>query len=154
MAGNPVFKRKVYAYVTHRGRLLVFRHVHEPGAGLQVPGGTVEDGEGFEAAVRREAFEETGLPGLELVRFLGEEVRDWSEIGIPAVHYRKFFHLRCTQTPPETWRHTETLTSDGSGPHLFEFFWADLPDGVPELLTGHGIFLTELLQGDDNAWRD
>ncbi len=154
MAGNPGFKRKVYAYITHRGRLLVFRHVHEPEAGLQVPGGTVEDGESFEAAVCREAFEETGLPGLELVRCLGEDVRDWSDVGILVVHTRKFFHLRCTQTSPETWRHTEMDASDGSGEHLFEFFWANLPDGVPELLTGHDIFINELLQGDENAWRD
>ena len=53
---------KVAALIT-RGEgaereLLVFRH---PSAGIQLPAGTVEEGEAIEAAVLREVWEETGL---------------------------------------------------------------------------------------------
>lgn len=39
--------------------------------GVQVPAGTVQDGEALGAAAIREAGEETGLDGLTLVRYLG-----------------------------------------------------------------------------------
>ena len=63
--------RKVLAYVTRGRRLLVFRQPESPEAGIQVPAGTVEEGEGPEVAVLREAREETGLDGLRLDAFLG-----------------------------------------------------------------------------------
>jgi 8-oxo-dGTP pyrophosphatase MutT (NUDIX family) len=47
--------------------LLVFAH---PTVGVQVPAGTVEEGEAFEDAVLREAEEETGLKGVGLVKEL------------------------------------------------------------------------------------
>ncbi|MCD6284740.1 MAG: NUDIX domain-containing protein [Anaerolineae bacterium] len=47
-------KHKVYAYITHANRLLVFRHVDVPDAGIQVPGGTVEEGEVPDEAAMRE----------------------------------------------------------------------------------------------------
>ncbi len=66
---------KVTAFVTRQrgeaAELLVFRH---PTAGVQLPAGTVELGEAPEAAVLREAAEETGLPGLTIVRKLGSVV--------------------------------------------------------------------------------
>lgn len=70
-------QRKVTSFVT-RGdgldrQLLVFWHA---GSGVQVPAGTVEHGEAFEAAAIREAGEETGLIGLELVARLGSQQLD------------------------------------------------------------------------------
>lgn len=63
---------KVTAFVTRpingQAELLLFRH---PLAGIQVPAGTVELGEPLEAAVLREAAEETGLSQLRLLRHLG-----------------------------------------------------------------------------------
>ena len=142
----PVLKHKVFAYITHGRRLLVFRHPESPEAGIQVPAGTVQPGEDLEAAVLREATEETGRTDLVLVRFLGEEVRDRSDVGRDEIHHRHFYHLRCTGDPPATWRHWETDPSDGSpGPIPFDFFWAPLPDGVPELIAGHGNLLPQLL---------
>lgn len=141
----PVLKHKVFAYITHGRRLLVFRHPESPEAGIQVPAGTVQPGEDLEAAVLREATEETGRTDLVLVRFLGEEVRDRSDVGRDEIHHRHFYHLRCTGDPPATWRHWETDPSDGSpGPIPFDFFWAPLPDGVPELIAGHGNLLPQL----------
>ena len=143
----PLLKRKVFAYITHEDRLLVFTHPHEPEAGIQVPAGTAGDDERLEDAVMREAFEETGLSGLVLVRFLGEQLLDRSPSGRDEVHHRHFYHLRCVGDPPSTWRHYENDPSDGSaGPYLFEFFWAHLPDQVPELIADHGKMLPQLLE--------
>jgi 8-oxo-dGTP pyrophosphatase MutT (NUDIX family) len=64
---------KVTAFITRQtpsGRqILLFRH---PYAGYQFPAGTVEEGESFEAAVLREAQEETGLPLTTIQAQLGE----------------------------------------------------------------------------------
>ena len=138
-------KHKVFAYITHAGRLLLFRHTDYPEAGIQVPAGTVADGEQPEAAVLREAFEETGLTGLELDLLLGETVCDASDLGLDEVQHRTYYHLRCSGDPPPVWRHWECDASDGSPPIEFELFWAPLPDGLPQLLPAHAAMLPELL---------
>jgi len=136
---------KVFAYVTHAGRLLLFRHTDYPETGIQVPGGTVADGEQPGTAVMREAFEETGLTGLELDLLLGETVCAGPELGPDAIHHRYYYHLRCTEDPPHIWRHWERDASDGSPPIEFELFWAPLPDGLPEMLPAHAAMLPALL---------
>ncbi|MCG9134442.1 NUDIX domain-containing protein [Candidatus Poribacteria bacterium] len=47
--------------------LLVFKH---PTAGIQIPAGTVEEGENIEIAVKREVYEETGLQFVEIEDYL------------------------------------------------------------------------------------
>ena len=141
-----ILQHKVFAYITHASRLLIFRHLDFPEAGLQVPAGTVEPGEDFAAAVLREAQEETGLDDLYIVASLGEHVRDMSDAGRDAIHHRHFYHLRCAAAPPERWQHDEADPSDGSpAPIRFEFYWVDLPDGVPELICDHDKFIPLLL---------
>jgi 8-oxo-dGTP pyrophosphatase MutT (NUDIX family) len=138
-------RHRAYAYITHGRRLLIFRHVHAPEAGLQVPAGTIEPGERPADAVMREAREETGLVELELVRFLGRDERDMSDCGVAELQHRWFFHLRCVSgDPPVTWRHAET--SNGTRePIWFEFSWAVLPDGVPKLVADYDDFLAALM---------
>lgn len=136
--------QKVLAYITHGDRLLVFRHPHALAAGIQVPAGTVEPGEAFAGAALREAQEETGLPELTLVRLVGEQRRDMADFGRAEIHHRHFYHLVCGGDPPATWQHWEGQASDGSGAHLFEFFWARLPDAVPELIADQGARLPDL----------
>ena len=46
----PVIK-KVFAYITNQNRLLVFRHLDFPEAGIQVPAGTVMANEDLVTAV-------------------------------------------------------------------------------------------------------
>lgn len=65
--GDPAILHKVTAFVTRGAELLLFRH---PEAGIQLPAGTVEEGESLEAAVCREAEEESGLLGIRLRRWL------------------------------------------------------------------------------------
>ncbi len=140
-------KYKVFAYITHGHRLLVFRHPAVPEAGIQVPAGTIKVDEHPEAAVLREAFEETGIADLTLAGLLGEQTRDMADCGRDEIHHRRFYHLCCTGSPPETWRHEEPDPSDGEpDPILFEFFWAPLPDGVPPLIADHGKMLPRLVE--------
>ena len=47
---------------------LFFKH---PTAGIQIPAGTVEEGEDLETAVKREVYEETGLQFVEIESYLG-----------------------------------------------------------------------------------
>jgi 8-oxo-dGTP pyrophosphatase MutT (NUDIX family) len=73
-------QRKVTSFVTRgsgaAAELLVFWHT---GAGIQVPAGSVEEGESFEAAAIREAAEESGLERLRLVGRLGVRTFDLPE---------------------------------------------------------------------------
>ncbi len=56
---------------TRAGRqLLLFRH---PNAGIQIPAGTMEEGEEPDAAALREGREESGLSALAVVRHLGTD---------------------------------------------------------------------------------
>ncbi len=127
----------------HQGRLLLFRHTQFPEAGIQVPGGTVKEGEDWETAVLREASEETGLTTLELVSYLGSQT--WSVPGRNETHQRHFYQLRCTATPPETWHHYETDASDGSPPIEFEFFWAPFPLQDLHLAGEQGVLLSQVV---------
>ena len=138
---TPVIS-KVFAYITHRNRLLVFRHLDVPEAGFQVPAGTVKANEDLMAAVLREAQEETGLPELKVKEFLGEQIRNIQDVGKDEIHHRHFYHLLCGGDPPDQWQHDETDPSDGGADSIrFEFFWAALPHQIPELICDHGIML-------------
>jgi len=133
------------AYITQAGRLLVFSHPDFPEAGIQVPGGMLKEGEEPDEAVMREAFEETGLEGLELRSYLGDCELDARERG--EVYHCRFYHLTYDGSAPERWRHDETDPSDGTpGPIAFEFFWVRLPDEVPRLFGGTDVMLPELLE--------
>jgi 8-oxo-dGTP pyrophosphatase MutT (NUDIX family) len=135
-------RRKVFAYITHANRLLVFRHVDFPEAGIQVPAGTVKEGEYPADAVMREAEEETGLAGLVMEAFLGEQVCDLADFGVDEIQQRYFYHLRYADVPPERWRHAETDPSDGSpAPIWFEFYWVEYLDQEPELSWDYGRML-------------
>lgn len=139
-------KRKVLAYITHQQKLLVFSHPNAPEAGIQVPAGTIEEGETPEQAVLREAFEETGLTDLALDGFLGEQERDMADFGREEIHHRYFYHLRYQGEPRAVWRHAERFPSDSHELHIFEFFWATLPDQVPNLIADHGLLLPQLIE--------
>lgn len=142
-------KRKAFAYITRGSKLLVFEQPDSPEAGIQVPAGTIEEGESPEAGVMREAWEETSLEGLKLCCFLGEQSRDMSDYGKDEIHQRYFYHLLCEEAP-ETWSHGEYSPGDEPSHdrtlrHRFDFYWVDLAD-MPELIAEHDFFVKALVE--------
>ena len=138
--------RKAMAYITHGNRLLVFRQPNFPEAGIQIPGGSMDPYERSEDAVLREAFEETGLVGLTISAFLGDVQHDLEPYGERGTIDRHYFHLRIDGDVPETWHHVELDPSEGEHENvLFELFWVELPDGVPDLVGHRGEMIPELL---------
>lgn len=136
---------KVVAYITDGDKLLVFSHPHHPEAGIQVPAGTVEEGESPREAVLREAREETGLDGLEIQSYLGAREHDLSAYGRAELERRHFFHLAFCGEAPVRWRHYEKHPSDGSADQIeFELYWVAFPEGVPELAGDQGALLPKL----------
>jgi len=137
--------QKVFAYITSNdapARLLVLEHPGIPEAGIQVPAGTVELHEDLSAAVMREAYEETGLTGLQLQQFLGTLEVDMSAFGRAEIHVRHFFHLLWSLPAGAPWRHAET-SGGKHAPIEFELSWVALPD-VPALIADHGALLHKL----------
>jgi 8-oxo-dGTP pyrophosphatase MutT (NUDIX family) len=112
---------KVAALITRPGpngpELIVFDHGV---AGVQLPAGTVEDGESFEVAATREAWEETGALGLEL----GRELAVLRHRSPTRAEERRVFHLRCTVEMPDEWF---VATPDGGGT-VWTCFWAGFDD--------------------------
>lgn len=143
-------QRKVFAYVTRGDRPLVFMERDFEEGGIQVPAGSPRDGETLEEAVLREVEEETGLTSLRIVRFLGDCRFDNAVWGLDSVHHRFFYHVECEEDAPETWSHeekeTSAVTKDTHERIIFDFRWARIPDGIPELQKGHGRFLPELFE--------
>lgn len=116
---------KALTYITREDRLLVFRQPDSPGAGIQVPGGSVEADEALEAAALREAREETGLAELVLQSYLGSvEYELKVDAGPP--HLRHFFHLAYTGPQVTPWQHVELTPSTGGTPVRLELWWEPL----------------------------
>ena len=129
-------KRKVYVYITRGRQLLVMEHRDTPEAGVQVPGGSLEDGEEPAAGALREAYEETGLPdgSLRLVDFVGQQLMDWRLYHADRVDHRYFYHLECLIDTPPRWESAEHTPSDGTpGPVALVLYWVDL--AAPPALT-------------------
>lgn len=126
---------KVLCYVVRDGRLLVFRHRDHPDAGVQVPAGTLHDGEAPEAGAIRETEEETGHRGFRIVAKLGvyeHEFRDtFAGVERHELHERHVFHLEPPADLPESWSH---LAEEGDGDFWFEFTW--VPYGTDLVLAG------------------
>jgi 8-oxo-dGTP pyrophosphatase MutT (NUDIX family) len=117
----PARAQKVTALITRPGpegpELIVFDHGV---AGIQLPAGTVEEGEPFDDAVMREAWEETGALGLELVRELAVVRRETPS----RTEVRRVYHLRSTVEMPDEW---VVATPDGGGT-VWTCFWVPVED--------------------------
>lgn len=139
-------RSKVLAYVTRGQELLVFRHRDFPEAGLQVPAGTIEEGEEPQDAALREVREESGLTDVRVVSFLGRYIYD-APRHAGEIHDRHIYHLKLTGPADDSWLHWEMDPSDGGPPIAFCFFWMSLDDPDLQLAGGQGDLLHKLSAG-------
>lgn len=138
--------KKVIAYILRdtlggTGReLLVFLHRDYPEAGLQVPAGTLEEGESAEEGLLREIEEESGLQGCRIERKLG--VFEWTHAETQNVHERHVFVLEAPQGTTDAWSWIETgggAVSEEDG-YVFLYHWEPI-NGDFELVANQGDYL-------------
>ena len=137
--GSAFEWEKVFAYILRGSDLLVFEQPDRHGAGLQVPGGTLEVGEDPSAGVLREAMEETGLARLSLVRALGTISGTWA--GRTARMYG--FEVRSEDELLDTWEHGEYSYEE---PIRFVFRWVRLPYAASALFPEQAHFAQVLAE--------
>jgi ADP-ribose pyrophosphatase YjhB (NUDIX family) len=139
---------KVLAYITREYnndiQLLVFTQRDYPDAGLQIPAGTVEEGEEIENALFREIHEESGVThdDLKLIRKLAVfESQEWGTI-------RHVFHLALINPQPDSW---DWLTNDYDSDEararderlVFCYRWESLKNRI-ELAGNQGMWLDKI----------
>jgi len=118
---------RVAAYVIRprpRPELLVFEHLDDADAGLQVPAGGVDSLEDLSQAVLREVHEETGLSAVTVVRALTTEDKPHPETGQP--RRTTFFHLQVPINVDDDWTHQVT-GAGGDGGMVFACRFEPLP---------------------------
>lgn len=123
--------RKVFAYITRgpeeKRELLVFEYKGEPEMGLQVPGGSIAEGELLIDALYREVHEETGLPS-DVLEFVGKIHKyNYYPQHRDKVYERNVFHFEYTGEQVDSWEHT--IKSQGRDNGLVvQFHWEPVDD--------------------------
>lgn len=140
-----MLRQRVFTYITRDDQLLILEYVNGRYLQPQIPGGTVEAGELPAQAALREAYEETGLSELQLVKCLGSFERDLTDIGRDESIVAWFFHLQTHEATPQSWRHFECDSSEGFAPIEFALSWVPLSD-IPKLGGIDEVMLAELHQ--------
>lgn len=135
----PTVRLKAVVYCVRGDELLVFTQPHAlMESGVQVPAGTVREGEPPLDAARRELSEETGRGDLVVERLLGVARYDQRPYR-DEIHERHFFLARASGSTPDRWSGAEA--HDGLAPETaFDFFWIPLRLGHV-LAAGQGALL-------------
>jgi 8-oxo-dGTP pyrophosphatase MutT (NUDIX family) len=140
-------KKKVLAYIFRQTKtgpeLLIFAHRDYPEAGLQVPGGTLDEGEDPLTGVLREVKEEAGLENFTSVKLLGEA--EYVATKKKEIHLRRFFQLTYDETCETTFIHTVTAGKEDEG-LVFLYRWIKLLE-LPELAADQGSMLADIIRG-------
>src|SRR6185312_4911877 len=102
-------KRKVLAYITKgeedEREILVFEQKNNPDAGLQVPGGTIEENEFLIDALYREIEEETGILREDLELKGKVNKINYFPVHRHVVYERNIFHLTFNGIRQAGWEH-------------------------------------------------
>ncbi|SDX53331.1 NUDIX domain-containing protein [Marininema mesophilum] len=119
--------KKVLGYIVRKNNnnweLLLFEHAAIPEAGIQIPGGTVEDFEDdLSAALLREIREESGLEDLTV---LTEILTEKFYHDIKKECQERHFFVLITSSKKNKWSHTVNSSGKDSGLQ-FNYYWKKL----------------------------
>lgn len=136
-------KQKVVVYCVQEEKLLVFRHVDFSWeeVGIQVPAGSIREGENPNDAALRELQEETGFKDFEIEAYIGADTYNLNPYR-DEIQERHFFRARPTKELPQLWNSQE----DHEGkehPTRLECFWIPLRR-AHVLQSGQGSMLYKL----------
>ncbi len=133
---------KAFGYITREHgeqiQVLVFEQ-NTVGAGIQVPKGTIEEGETPLEAVKREMLEETGLTTLVVQGLIAQ---DYFNHPSGVLQKRYFYHLTISGETKDTWQHYPTGLNEAD--LLFSFYWISAEQDTL-LAKGHGDYLYRVL---------
>ena len=129
-----------------RLELLAFRHRDQTLAGLQVPAGTVDEGEDIVQSAKREVFEESGLVLDDSLSFRGafEYIRPDNGTS----HLRHVFHHHYTGDTQEQWTHVVSGVGDDAQ-LVFEYAWYPVTNCIDGLIGQQGRYLPSLYKKID-----
>jgi len=124
VTGERTIHKACACVVDPQGRLLVFYHPAD--RGMQLPKGTVEEGESPEEAVRRELLEESGIHHSGELLALGTLDR-YCEAGIEGNKHRHpqlwhLFLMRAATPLPDRFEHVAIGSPEEEG-LVFSFRW-------------------------------
>jgi 8-oxo-dGTP pyrophosphatase MutT (NUDIX family) len=139
---------KVLAYVVRPGasgalEVLVFTHGDDPASGLQVPAGTIDEGESPEEAVLRELAEESGLMNLPIVRMVDRYT--WIHAATGNRHHRHVYRFDGGADLPAAWDHAAVGSIEEEG-LTFCFRWMPVAEAISQLSGDQGRSLPLLLK--------
>jgi len=125
-------KTKVLGYIikgfNESIHLLIFSHRDFPNAGLQVPGGTIEEGEELQIGMLREIKEESGLSEFSSVNYLGKSI--YIAKSKQELHERHFFQLNYGGRKEGNFIHEVTSGKEDKG-LVFHYQWVPLREIPP-----------------------
>ena len=138
-------KNKVFAYIIRKKgdklEMLIFRHRDFPEAGLQVPAGTIENGEDKISALRREVQEESGLETFKQITFLGTQ--QFIATSKQEIHHRFFYQMLIEDSIPDEFEHI--VSGNGLDKDLvFIYKWVEVLR-LPKLIAEHDHFIKEII---------
>lgn len=114
--------KKVYAYPVRKKKnpqLLVFSHKDHPEAGIQIPGGTLENSENPREGVKREMMEETGLTDFTVERSFEKSCCEFE-----GEKLERYFFLLNVKDEEDHWNHKVSGDGEDSG-LVFRCFWLE-----------------------------
>ncbi|MEM6348036.1 MAG: NUDIX domain-containing protein [Bacteroidota bacterium] len=137
-------KEKVLAYIVRQEgeavKMLIFRHLAYPEAGVQVPAGTVEAGEEKLAALLREVKEESGLTTFEEIRLIGTTT--FFAHSKQEIHQRYYYQLDFGGVSPVSFEHQ--VSGNGIDKNLFFVYeWVSI-DKLPKLAADQDEMLVNI----------
>ncbi len=137
-------KVKAHGYIIKEFKeephLLLFSHRDFPNAGLQVPGGTIAEGEELQIGLLREVKEESGLSEFSSISYLGKSI--YIAESRHELHERHFFQLNYEGEMRSDFFHEVTSGKEDKG-LIFHYRWVPLSD-IPNLAADQDCMVSQI----------